>query len=169
MGGHVNGGVRKPYRFWMYRFLSVRILLVTELRRCHRGHIGEWWKLTLEPADQLRAGPENGRMQFRIGVSQPGGEELLLVADSERSIRQPDQIEVEVVPEQDRRIRGGVEPNRMGYVRVPPLEAALWREDRERVERVPRREPLQDLVSRAERKPSEFDRPVGPGRLDETP
>ena len=88
----------------------------------------------LEPADQLRASSENARVQFRIGVGQPRGEELVVIADSERSIRQSDQVEVEIVPEQDRRIRGGVQPSRIGHVRVPPLEAVLWRENRERVE-----------------------------------
>ena len=89
----------------MHRFPSEQILLVMEPGRGHRGQIGEWWKSTLEPADQLRAGSENARVQLRIGVGQARGKEFVLVAESERSIRQPDQIEVEVVPEEDRRIR----------------------------------------------------------------
>ena len=126
--------------------------------------VGAWnRRISSERAPRMRA-CNSGSASAR-----PGGKELVLVAESERSIRQPDQVEVEVVPEEDRRIRGGVKPSRIGHVRVPPLEVVLWREDRERVERVPRREPLQELVSRAERKPSQLDRPVGPGRLDEKP
>src|ERR687890_1683419 len=30
LGGHVNGDVRKPYRFWMHRLLRERIRLVME-------------------------------------------------------------------------------------------------------------------------------------------
>ena len=37
----------------------------------------------------------------------------------------PNQIEEEVVPDQDRRILGDVEPSRMRHVRVPPLELVL--------------------------------------------
>src|SRR5215217_3445398 len=148
LGGHVNGDVRKPYRFWMHQILIEQILLVKELRKRHPGQIGKRRKSTLELPDEFRASPKNAGVQLRIGVSQPGGEELVVVVDRERSIRQPHQIKVEVVPEQDWWIRGGVQPSRMGHVRVPPFEMARRREDRERVERLLRGKPLQELVSR---------------------
>src|SRR5215212_1822990 len=51
LGGHVNGDVRKPYRFWIHRLLSVDILLVTDAGSRYRGQIGEGWKPALEPPD----------------------------------------------------------------------------------------------------------------------
>src|ERR687894_3109573 len=41
LGGHVNGDVRKPYRFWMHRLLSERVLLVASAGSGCRGQIGE--------------------------------------------------------------------------------------------------------------------------------
>src|SRR5215212_7484996 len=127
LGGHVNGDVRKLYRFWMHRFLCERIQLVTERGRGHGRLIGEGSKSTFEPSDQFSARAKNAQVQFRIGVSQPGGEELVVVVDRERTIRRPDQVNVEVVPKQDRRISCGVESRRIGYVRVPPFQVIFWR------------------------------------------
>src|SRR5918997_1066361 len=41
LGGHVNGGIRKLYRFWMHRLPSERILLVLGWGDDRRGQIGE--------------------------------------------------------------------------------------------------------------------------------
>src|SRR5918998_1115772 len=43
----------------------------------------EWRKLLFEPPDQLGPRLENPRVQFRFGLRQPGGEKLVLVAQSE--------------------------------------------------------------------------------------
>jgi hypothetical protein len=73
------------------------------------------------------------------------------------------------MPEQDRRILGGVEPSRMRYVRIPALELVRRRVDRKRVERVPARKPFQEVISGAERKSSDLDRAICPGRPYENP
>jgi hypothetical protein len=70
----------------MHRLLSVHILLVTDAGRNLHGQIGEGWKQVLESPDQLKPRPDNTRVQFRIGVGQPGGEELVVILDTERSI-----------------------------------------------------------------------------------
>jgi hypothetical protein len=70
----------------MHRLLSVHILLVRDAGRNHHVRIGEGWKQVLESPDQLRARPDNTRVQFRIGVGQPRGEELVVILDTERSI-----------------------------------------------------------------------------------
>src|SRR5215212_1101340 len=50
LGGHVNGDVRKLYRFWMYRLLGERFLPVMVPQGGQRGQICEGWESMLEPS-----------------------------------------------------------------------------------------------------------------------
>src|SRR5215216_1983095 len=68
LGGHVNGDVRKPYRFWIHRLRSAQILLVRDVGRNRCGQIGEWCKPVLESPDQLRPCLKNTRVQARVGI-----------------------------------------------------------------------------------------------------
>src|SRR5215213_962293 len=84
LGGHVNGDVRKPYRFWIHHLLSVDLLLATDAGRSKGGGFGEGREPALEQPDQLRPCLKNTRVQFGISASQPGGIKLVVILNTER-------------------------------------------------------------------------------------
>src|SRR5688572_7410173 len=83
LGGHVNGDVRKPYRFWMHRLSGAQFLPETVPEGGELGQVCEGWESVFEPPDQFGLRLENTRVQFRFGTGQPGGEKLVFVADCE--------------------------------------------------------------------------------------
>src|SRR5262249_12439215 len=78
--GRVNGGVRKPSWFWMHPAICLVLTPIFSLAMDRMGWLeSERRQPGREAAQKVAARVENGLVEARIALCQPGGGELVLV------------------------------------------------------------------------------------------